>query len=119
MRNRDCRLDESAARAPLEQRLGERAAAPRPHQLEMAEACPAENLRLGRIGSESIGERRTHPLARSPAVQADKIDDDGAAKITQPNLPGDRAGGGEVCRKPYALRRSRFGSSGVDVDQDA
>src|SRR5712671_2110418 len=119
MGNRDCRLDKRAARARLEQRLGKRTAAAWPHQLEMAEACPAENLRLGQIGSESASERRTHPLTRPPAVQADKIDDDGAAKITQPNLPGDRAGGGEVCRKPDALWVSRLGSSGVDVDQDA
>src|SRR5882757_7429374 len=108
MRDRYRRLDESAPRARLEQRLGKWAAAARPHQLEMAEARPAENLRLGRVESERLGEPRAHSLARPPAVQADKIDDDGAAKITQPNLPGDRAGGGEVCRKPDALWVSRL-----------
>ena len=60
VRDRDRSLNESAARARLEQCLGERAAAARPHQLEMSEPGPAEELRGCRIGGERLGKRRAH-----------------------------------------------------------
>ena len=94
--------------ARLEQCLGERAAAARPHQLEMAEPGPAEELRACRVGGERLGERRAQLFARRPAVQPDKIDDDAAAQIAQPDLPGDGRGGGEVGRRARCAPATPF-----------
>src|SRR5580704_460437 len=119
VRDRDRSLDESAAGARLEQCLAERAAAARPHQLEMSEPGPAEQLRACRFGSDRCGERRAYLVARRPAGQPDKIDDEAASEIAQPDLPGDGPGGGEVGHQPAALRRPRFRSPRIHVDQHA
>src|SRR5260370_790588 len=116
LRNRNRSLDE-AARAALLQRLGERSIAARSHQLEMAEPGPAEDLWARRIGCERLGKPGAHPLARCPAVETDKIDNDAAAEIAQSDLSGNRAGRREIDGEPDALGRPGFVRAGIDIDQ--
>ena len=110
-------FDESAARGRFEQQIGERAGAPPPHQFEMAEPGPAEELRLHRIGGERTGEGGAHPLARPAIVEPDKIDDDAAGEIAQPDLARDRRRRREIGGERGPLRRAGFRGAAVDIDQ--
>ena len=83
----------------------------------------AAPVRDGRAGSSrgsaaAPGRRRAlrarrgaHPLARAAVVQADKIDDDAAAEIAQPDLPGDGTGSGEIDRERRCAPASPFPGS--------
>ena len=117
VRERDRSFCPDAAGRGFEQRLAERSKAARAHQFEMAEPGPAQDLRPRRIGGERPSEGGAHPLARGPVVEADKIDDDRAAEIAQPELPGDNRGGGQIDREGGPLRRAGFGRGAVDIDQ--
>ena len=68
VRDGDRGLDERAARARLEERLGERTPAPRPHQFEVAQPSPAENLRTRRVGRERLGKRVAYAISQ-PALR--------------------------------------------------
>ena len=85
----------------------------------MTETRPAENPWPNRIGSERVGDGRTHSFTRRAAVEADEIDDNATPEITQTDLLGDECGGGDVRRQPRLLGRTRFRRSTVDVDHDA
>ena len=82
----------------------------------MSQPRPAEELRAGRVVGERLGKCRTHLVPRRAAVQSDKIDDNAAPRIAQPDLTRDGRDGGKVSRKPGALRRPRFRCSRIHVD---
>ncbi len=83
----------------------------------MAEPGPAEHLRLSRIAGEGAGHRLTQPVARSASFEPDKVDDDAAAELAQPQLARDRRRRCQVRRQRGALGRGRVGGSGIDIDQ--
>jgi hypothetical protein len=74
MRDCDRRLDQGSTRTRLQQRFGKRTAAPRPHQFEVAQPGPSENLRARRVRNERLEKRVADALARSMILDADKID---------------------------------------------
>jgi len=64
---------------------------------------------------------RRVPRGRAHAVsilETDKIDDDPAAEIAQPGLPGDLIDSREIDREPGALARPGLPALSVDVDQN-
>src|SRR5262249_60169196 len=73
----------------FQHRLAERAAAPRPHDFEMAKPRPAEYLRFGRVPGECGRHRLPHFVASAAAFDSGKSDDDPAAELAPPDLPRD------------------------------
>ena len=49
---------------------------------------------------QRLGERRADTLARLRSLQPDKINDNAAAEIAQPDLARDHLGGGEIGGEP-------------------
>src|SRR5581483_2798696 len=82
----------------------------------MAEAGPAEALRLGRVGGDGVGEGLADLLARDLAFEADEIDDDTAAEIAQADVAGDRLGRLDVAGERGAGGGAGVGRAGVDID---
>ena len=70
------------------------------------------DLERRRVVAERLAQRLLQPLALRPGRQVDEVDDDGAAEIAQPDLPGDLGRGREV----DVQRRA---AAAVDVDRDA
>src|SRR5216683_5170017 len=86
-RRRQRRFHRCAIRRTLEEDLGEWLVAATARQLEMAEAGPAEDLRLGRIVGEGLLQRGADTLAVAAPRHRDEIDDDGAGEVAQADLP--------------------------------
>ena len=112
---RSCVLSRSSP--ALQHCLGQRTEPARPHDFEMAEPGPAEELRLCRVAGERSGELLPHPLALARRIERGEIDDDPAAEPTQPQLPRDHAGRREIGSAGRALRRAGFRAAGIDIDQ--
>src|SRR5947208_4837486 len=74
----------------FEHRLAERSPVPRPDDFEMAEPGPAQHLRLGRVARQGGGHGLAHLVAHRATFEPDKIDDNAAAELAQPQLTRDR-----------------------------
>ena len=106
------------ARPPrFEHCLRQGAKAARPHEFEMAEAGPAEELRPRRIAGERRGKRLSHPLALARRVERGEIDDNPAADLAQPQLARDHPGRREIGATSRAFGRAGFRAAGIDIDQ--
>src|SRR4029077_9824544 len=108
---------QSSAGARFEERLRKRTPAAGPHELEMAERGPAENLRTCRIRCQRLCEGIADTHAQSTILQPDEINDDAAPEIAQPDLARDPLGGFEIGGEPAALGRSTLRAAAINVDQ--
>src|SRR5262249_46347187 len=113
------RAHAAAARAGDAGRLADRRAQALTRQLQQSEARDAPDLDAGAILLDGIAQAVLDGALVLLRLHVDEVDDDQAAEIAQPQLPGDLVRGLEVRVERGRLDVAAAGrAGGVDVDRD-